>query len=299
MRLFRFDEQVSIPVAQFGSRFRAGPLTGDDARVRVQVVHLPPNGLIGRHRARSQQLFAVVTGHGRVSGHDRESKTIRPGYAALWDPGEEHDASSDEGLTAVFVEGEFVMGAIGVTQDIVISDYDPAWPAWFDTVRRHVWPAVNDVALRIDHVGSTAVPGLAAKPIIDLDIVVASEHDVPLVIERLATIGYEWRGDLGIPGREALMAIDNQGLPPHNLYLVVENNKAHLDHWLLRDVLRTEPEARERYAALKKRNAELADRDMDVYVAAKAEFVADLLTRARAARGFPPASYWQPDVDLP
>jgi GrpB-like predicted nucleotidyltransferase (UPF0157 family) len=66
------------------------------------------------------------------------------------------------------------------------------------------------------------------------------------------------------PGREALTTIENQGLPPHNLYVVVENNKAHLDHWLLRDVLRTEPEARERCAALKKRNAELADRDMDV-----------------------------------
>lgn len=299
MQLFRFDEEVSIPIAQFGSRVRVGPLTGDDARVHVQVVHLPPNGLIGRHRARSQQLFAVVAGRGRVSGHDRESKTIAPGYAALWDPGEEHDASSDEGLTAVCVEGEFDVWAMSVTQDIVISDYDPAWPAWFDTVRRHMWPAVKDVALRIDHVGSTAVPGLAAKPIIDLDIVVASEHDVAVVIEQLAAIGYRWRGDLGVPGREALTAIENQGLPPHNLYVVVENNKAHLDHWLLRDVLRTEPEARQRYAALKKRNAELADRDMDVYVAAKAEFVAELLTRARAERGFPPASYWQPDVELP
>jgi GrpB-like predicted nucleotidyltransferase (UPF0157 family) len=143
------------------------------------------------------------------------------------------------------------------------------------------------------------VPGLVAKPIIDLDIAGASERDVPLVIEQLATIGYQWRGDLGVSGREALMAIENQGLAPNNLYVVVENNKAHLDHWLLRDVLRSELEARERYAALKKRNAELADRDMDVYVAAKAEFVADLLTRARPERGFPPASYWQPDVDLP
>jgi GrpB-like predicted nucleotidyltransferase (UPF0157 family) len=67
-------------------------------------------------------------------------------------------------------------------------------------VRRHVWPAVKDVALRIDHVGSTAVPGLAAKPIIDLDIVVASEHDVALVIEQLARIDYQWRRDLGVPG---------------------------------------------------------------------------------------------------
>lgn len=90
------------------------------------------------------------------------------------------------------------------------------------------------------------MPGLVAKPIIDLDIAGASERDVPLVIEQLATIGYQWRGDLGVSGREALMAIENQGLAPNNLYVVVENNKAHLDHWLLRDVLRSELEARER-----------------------------------------------------
>jgi hypothetical protein len=59
-------------------------------------------------------------------------------------------------------------------------------------------PTTTDVALRIDHVGSTAVPGLVAKPIIDLDIVVASDHDVRLVIEQLATIGYRWRGDLRV-----------------------------------------------------------------------------------------------------
>lgn len=187
---------------EIGDRFLADELEGAGHQVgerRVwQLCRQQRIGLIGRHRARSQQLFAVVTGHGRVSGHDRQSKTIGPGYAALWDPGEEHDASSDEGRTAVCVEGEFEVSAISVPQDIVISDYDPTWPAWFDTVRHHVWPAVKDVALRVDHVGSTAMPGLAAKPIIDLDIVVASDHDVRLVIEQLATIGYRWRGDLGV-----------------------------------------------------------------------------------------------------
>jgi GrpB-like predicted nucleotidyltransferase (UPF0157 family) len=198
----------------------------------------------------------------------------------------------------VFVEGEFVVWAISVTQDIVISDYDPAWPTWFDAVRRHVWPAVKDVAAhRACRIDGRAGTGREAHHRPRHRRRVRARR--PLVIEQLATIGYQWRGDLGVSGREALMAIENQGLAPNNLYVVVENNKAHLDHWLLRDVLRSELEARERYAALKKRNAELADRDMDVYVAAKAEFVADLLTRARAERAFPPASYWQPDVDLP
>ena len=93
--------------------------------------------------------------------------------------------------------------------------------------------------------------------------------------------------------------MQDEGLPPHNLYLVVENNKAHVDHWLLRDMLRGDPEARERYAALKRRNVVLANRDIDVYVAAKATLVAELLTQARAARGLPPETYWQPDIEIP
>lgn len=294
----RFDEEVSFPVTEFGSRVRVGPLTGD-ARVRVQVMHLPPDGIIGRHAAAAQQLFAVITGSGRVSGHDGKAEPIGPGYAAVWEAGERHEASSEDGLTAVCIEGEFDVWAMSVTRDIVVSDYDPAWPEWFETVRGHVWPAVEGIALRVDHVGSTAVPGLAAKPIIDMDVVVATSDHISEAIERLAAVGYRWRGDLGVPGREALKLVTHEELPPHQLYLVVENNKAHLDHWLLRDLLRDDVEARERYAALKRRNARLADRNMDVYVAAKAGFVAELLTRARAERGLPPASYWEPDVDLP
>jgi GrpB-like predicted nucleotidyltransferase (UPF0157 family) len=140
------------------------------------------------------------------------------------------------------------------------------------------------------------VPGLAAKPIIDMDIVVATEDDVRPVIERLAAIGYRWLGDLGIPGRQAFDPNPDDALPAHHLYVVVENNKAHLDHWLLRDLLREDANARERYAALKRHNVDVAGGDMDVYTAAKARLIAELLTRARSERGLPPATYWEPDV---
>ena len=299
MRLFRFDEEVSIPASRPGSRFRIGPLTAPGDGIRVQVLHVPPDGRVGRHAASSRRLIAVVAGSGWVSGDDVERRIVGPGHAGLWERGEEQEVYSEQGLTAVLVEGDLEIEAMAVTQDISVRDHDPAWRDWWQTLHRHVWPAVQDVALRIDHVGSTAVPGLAAKPIIDMDVVVASEDHVRPVIDRLATIGYRWRGDLGVTGREAFAPPRSAGLPEHHLYLVVENNKAHLDHLLLRDLLRDDPEARERYAALKKRNAQLANRDMDVYVAAKAGLVAELLTRARAERGLPPATYWAPDVGLP
>jgi GrpB-like predicted nucleotidyltransferase (UPF0157 family) len=178
----------------------------------------------------------------------------------------------------------------------VVSDYDSRWPEWFDRIRAYVWPSVEGIAVRIEHVGSTAVPGLAAKPIIDIDIVVASEDDTRQVIESLDRIGYHCVGNLGVVGREAFEAQRDDNLPTHNLYLVVENNKAHMDHWLLRDLLCADPEARELYADHKRQNAALARGDLEWYVAAKAGFIAELLTRARAERGLPAASYWEPEI---
>jgi len=214
----------------------------------------------------------------------------------VWDKGEAHEAGSETGMTALCIEGDFDLWAFPVTTEIVVSDYDPEWPNWFERIRLHVWPAVEDIALRIDHVGSTSVPGLAAKPIIDMDIVVGPEDKVRPVTERLAATGYRWAGDLGVVGREAFFPTSDTGLPPHHLYLVVEDNRAHLDHWLLRDLLRDDPEARARYARLKRHNAELARGDLDFYVRAKAALVAELLTRAREQRGLSPVSYWQPDI---
>jgi GrpB-like predicted nucleotidyltransferase (UPF0157 family) len=297
MEIVRFDEEASIDVSSYGSSFRIGPLTNDEARVRVQLVYLPADGLIARHEASAPQMLAVVHGEGWVSGADGRRLDVRAGWGALWATGEAHEAGSDVGMTAVSIEGEFESWAMAVTQDIAVVDYDPAWAEQFERIATHVWPAVERTALRIDHVGSTSVPALAAKPIIDLDVVVASEGDVRPTIDALAAIGYRWMGDLGVTGREAFTPIreDRQSaLAEHHLYVVVEDSRAHLDHWLLRDLLRADADARERYAALKRRNAEQADRNMEVYVAAKAELVAELLTRAREERGLPPVPYWQP-----
>jgi GrpB-like predicted nucleotidyltransferase (UPF0157 family)/quercetin dioxygenase-like cupin family protein len=295
VELFRFDEEVSMPVGAFGSRFRLGHLV-QATNARLSVMHLAAGGVIGEHEAVGPQLFAVVAGTGWASGTGGERRRLRPGQAASWEAGERHSAGTEDGLTALCVEGTFIVRARTVTRDIEVTEYDPEWPRWFEEICDYIWPAVDDVAVRIDHVGSTAVPGLAGKPIIDVDVVVMSEEDVPRAIEALARIGYLWSGDLGVVGREHFERPAEPGLPPHNPYLVVEDNKAHVDHWLFRDVLRTDADARERYAALKIKNAQEADRDMDYYVAAKAAFVADILSRARAARGLPEAEYWVPDM---
>ena len=285
MQIYRFDDELGIPVSRFGSDFAIVPLTGLDSRVCVQVVHLPAGGRIGRHPTQVRQLLAVVSGSAWASGADAQRRELPAGRAALWEPAEEHEAGSDGGATAVVIEGVFEPDAFLVTRPIEVVDYDADWPDWFEQIRALLWPAVSDLAVRIDHVGSTAVPGLAAKPIIDVDIVLPADAVVPAVVERLTGLGYRWRGELGVPGRQAFTPRDKERLPRHNLYVVVEDNQAHLDHWLLRDLLREDAGARDDYAVLKRANAVRAGADIDVYVAAKAEFVSGLLARARRERG--------------
>src|SRR5262245_23111006 len=100
---------------------------------------------------------------------------------------------------------------------VQVVESNPEWPGIFEQVRAYVWPAVGDIALNVKHIGSTSVRGLRAKPVIDACIVVASREEVPVCIDRLASIGYVHRGNLGVPDREAFRRPDQ--LPRHHLYL--------------------------------------------------------------------------------
>jgi GrpB-like predicted nucleotidyltransferase (UPF0157 family) len=179
---------------------------------------------------------------------------------------------------------------------VVVVDSDADWPRQFREVAAYLAAFVADSVLRIEHVGSTSVPGLAAKPIIDIDVVVTQESQVPDVLRRIESAGYRWVGDLTVSGREAFEPNTAPPLPVHHLYLVVENNRAHADHWLLRDALTGDPDLIDRYAAIKRQNAVLADGDAERYTALKAAFVAEVLAEARERRGMPPVLYWEPDL---
>ena len=177
------------------------------------------------------------------------------------------------------------MWATEVTKEIVVEDWSPDWARWFEQLHDLVWPAVSSCALRIDHVGSTAVEGLVAKPIIDMDVVCSSDDDVRRVIAALREIGYLWRGDLGIEGRQAFRHLGEDDRPEHHLSAVVEGNDAHRDHVDLRDLLRRDAEARRRYGERKRANVVVAAGDMDRYVELKHDLVTELLAQARVGGG--------------
>jgi GrpB-like predicted nucleotidyltransferase (UPF0157 family) len=162
--------------------------------------------------------------------------------------------------------------------NVVVVDYDPRWESHFALLRARVWPAVEDFAVAIEHVGSTSVRGLAAKPIVDLDVIVRSEGDVALAIERLGAIGYAYRGNLGIEGREAFRAAVNE--PAHNLYVCREDCAAVRDHVTFRDYLRAHPETARAYEELKRDLARQFPEDIDRYSVAKTDFVTGILKTA-------------------
>lgn len=162
---------------------------------------------------------------------------------------------------------------------IVIEDYDPRWPQRFETLKTRIGAALGPLAAAIEHVGSTAVSGLAAKPIIDIDVLLRSEGDLPLAIERLHTLGYEHQGDLGIAGREAFRA--PAANVSHHLYVCPPGSQAYVEHLAFRDHLRTHPEDARTYELLKRSLANRHGDDRDGYTHAKSEFIAAVLQRAK------------------
>lgn len=161
---------------------------------------------------------------------------------------------------------------------VEVVEYDPRWPETFERLRVHIWPAVEKVALSVEHIGSTAVPGLAAKPIIDLSVVVGSAQDMASAIAGLKGLGYIHEGDGGIPGREAFRYPD--GMVEHHLYACLPDSIGLVNPVVFRDFLLTHPETAQAYGELKLRLAGEFPKDRVAYTNAKTAFILEILERA-------------------
>lgn len=164
---------------------------------------------------------------------------------------------------------------------VIVVEYDPAWQQTFDLLRARLESVLGDLAVEIEHVGSTAVPGLASKPIVDIDVVLRSETDLPEAAAALATLGYAFIGDLGVAGREAFRA--PAGDPEHNLYVCAAGATELQRHLTFRDALRADPALADQYAQLKRELAERYRDDRDTYTEGKTPFVTRVLMDARTA----------------
>jgi GrpB-like predicted nucleotidyltransferase (UPF0157 family) len=154
---------------------------------------------------------------------------------------------------------------------VVIVEYDPAWPSEFVRLRNRAKAALGDVAVAIEHVGSTAVPGLPAKDLIDMVVVVESDDDVNEAIARLQAIGYRARGNLGVEGREAFWW--PEGEKRHHLYVSPTTSAELHAQVAFRDRLRADPAVAREYVALKRNLAARHRNDRLAYTEAKTEFI--------------------------
>lgn len=161
------------------------------------------------------------------------------------------------------------------TKKVIVEPYDHAWRGDFEAIRAELGDALGELALSIEHIGSTSVEGLAAKPIIDIDIVIEGDA-LGEVIARLAAIGYEHEGDLGIAGREAFKYDGKPHLRRHHLYVCAKNSAELYRHVIFRDYLRAHPDAAERYGSVKLDAARLYPDDIDGYIAHKSGVIEDI-----------------------
>ena len=159
------------------------------------------------------------------------------------------------------------------TRTITLTPYNTAWEEGFLKIKAELAPALGSLALSIEHVGSTAVQGLWAKPIIDIDVVIKDRTALDEVITALSKIGYTHEGDLGIAGREAFDYEGKEHLMRHHLYVCPQDSAELRRHIAFRDYLRTHPDTASEYSRIKREGAMLYPNDIDKYIAHKAGFI--------------------------
>ncbi len=168
---------------------------------------------------------------------------------------------------------------------IRIEPYDPRWPSMFEEDRRRILEAVGEYVSAVVHIGSTSVPGLAAKPIIDVMVAIKSLADAPACVAPLAAIGYEY-----VPKYETVMPERRyfrrgpHGAGTHHLHMVERSSEFWEVHLLFRDYLRSHAEAAAEYEKLKRDLAAEHGSDRGAYTDAKTDFIKSSIEKARGGK---------------
>ena len=162
------------------------------------------------------------------------------------------------------------------TTKVMVTPYNKAWRSDFEKIKSEIEAAVGDLIVGIEHVGSTSVEGMWAKPCIDLDVIIREDTAFDAVVEKLAAIGYIHEGDLGIKGREAFRYSHKPHLRTHHLYVCPQNSAELHRHIAFRNFLRSNPEAVRKYSRVKETAARLFPDDIDGYIAYKSPCIEEL-----------------------
>jgi len=166
------------------------------------------------------------------------------------------------------------MGLNSCMRTISVVDYDSAWPALFDAESKLLHRTLGHAAHAIHHIGSTAVPGLAAKPIIDILLEVTALDALDALNQRMESIGYSAKGEFGIPGRRYFQKGGDDRT--HHLHAFARGDFNLARHLAFRDYLRGHPEVAREYGELKRAVAKTCENDIGRYCDGKDAFVKNI-----------------------
>lgn len=158
---------------------------------------------------------------------------------------------------------------------MLIQKYDPIWAKHFEALKFELLKSLGGINISIEHIGSTAVTGLAAKPIIDIDVVYEHSNDFLTIRKGLEKIGYYHNGNQGIPGREVFKRKNNLSQHStfdklnHHLYVCIKDSEELQRHLLFRDFLKKNDWAKKEYQQLKIQIAKETNQDRKAYAQLK------------------------------
>ncbi|HLO95940.1 MAG TPA: GrpB family protein [Burkholderiaceae bacterium] len=161
-----------------------------------------------------------------------------------------------------------------------VEPYQADWPHAFEAECRRLQQALGDVVHALHHIGSTSVPGLAAKPIIDMLLEVPDLATLDARSEALAVLGYEALGEYGLPGRRYFRKSDALGQRSHHLHAFAAAHAEARRHLVFRDYLIAHPEVAAAYGALKLALAQAHPEDIEAYMDGKDPFIKNHEARA-------------------
>ena len=162
------------------------------------------------------------------------------------------------------------------TKRVVVVPYEEAWKIAFEKIKNEIEAEIGDLILGIEHVGSTSVEGMSAKPCIDMDVIIKDYSVFNEVISKLGAIGYIHEGNLGIKDREAFKCSGKEYLQMHHLYVCPKYSEELHRHISFRDFLQSNPEAVKKYSLIKEKAAELFPNDIDGYIEYKSSCIEEL-----------------------
>jgi GrpB-like predicted nucleotidyltransferase (UPF0157 family) len=168
---------------------------------------------------------------------------------------------------------------IGLERGVVrLEAYKPEWARFYEQEKARLQDALGDRVLDIQHVGSTAIPGCSAKPILDIAIAVENFEQAFACVPLIEQLGYEFMGEMGISRRHYFVKRDPRST--HHIHMLEQGSAEYQAHLLFRDYLCAHPEEVKQYEALKQHLAERYPADREAYTEGKAEFITQILARA-------------------